>query len=104
MQNEIEALLIKNEKDQIVIKFNDITPVLNLEDDDSEEIKKVFLELSTKLKKSPIKIKLTIDETIDEKKDSLFIEASEVYINQLNNELKELENDDDLKKIREIQE
>ena len=34
------------------------------------------------------------------KKDNLFIETAYEYINQLNDEMLELENDDDLKTIR----
>ena len=73
---------------------------LNLQNNNSDEIKKVFLELSKQIRIQPIKIDLSIDKTIDEKKDNLFIDATKEYINQLNDEMLELENDTDLKTIR----
>lgn len=100
--NLIDATLIKNDSEQIVIRFNieNNNYDLNLESNNSEEIKKVFLELSKIIRINPIKIELKIDDSIDEKKDNLFIEASDEYIKQLNDEILELENDDDLKTIR----
>lgn len=100
--NLIDATLIKNDSEQIVIRFNieNNNYDLNLQSNNSEEIKKVFLELSKIIRINPIKIELKIDDSIDEKKDNLFIEASDEYIKQLNDEILELENDDDLKTIR----
>lgn len=100
--NLIGATLIKNDSEQIVIRFNieNNNYDLNLQSNNSEEIKKIFLELSKIIRISPIKIELKIDDSIDEKKDNLFIEASDEYIKQLNDEILELENDDDLKTIR----
>ena len=100
--NLIGATLIKNDSEQIVIRFNieNNNYDLNLQSNNSEEIKKVFLELSKIIRINPIKIELKIDVSIDEKKDNLFIEASNEYIKQLNDEILELENDDDLKTIR----
>ena len=98
----IKAELIKNMNDNIVIRFciENNNYDLNLQSNDSEEIKKVFLELSKQIRIQPIKIDLSIDKTIDEKKDNLFIDATKEYINQLNDEMLELENDTDLKTIR----
>lgn len=110
MQNsqkkEISAILTKNEENEIVIRFNfeDNNKDLNLQSNNSEEIKVVFLELSKKIRVSPIEIKLEIDTMIDSKNDSLFIEASTEYINQLNAEMLTLENDEDLKTIRSFEE
>jgi len=100
--NLIGATLIKNDSEQIVIRFNieNNNYDLNLQSNNSEEIKKVFLGLSKIIRTNPIKIELKIDASIDEKKDNLFIEASDEYIKQLNDEILELENDDDLKTIR----
>ena len=99
--NIIDATLIKNDNEQIVIRFNiNDNYDLNLQSNNSEEIKKVFLELSKQIRIKPIKIELNIDDSIDEKKDNLFIETADEYIKQLNDEILELENDDDLKIIR----
>ena len=98
----IKAELIKNMNDNIVIRFymENNHYDLNLQNNNSDEIKKVFLELSRQIRIQPIKIDLSIDKTIDEKKDNLFIDATKEYINQLNDEMLELENDTDLKTIR----
>ena len=99
--NIIDATLIKNDNEQIVIRFNiNDNYDLNLQSNNSEEIKKVFLELSKQIRIKPIKIELNIDDSIDEKKDNIFIETADEYIKQLNDEILELENDDDLKIIR----
>lgn len=100
----INADLIKNESNEIVIRFyiDEKQYDLNLQSNNSEEIKKVFLQLSKQIRLEPIKIDMKIDKSIDEKSDNLFIEASNEYIKQLNDEMLELENDDDLKIIREF--
>ena len=99
--NIIDATLTKNDNEQIVIRINiNDNYDLNLQSNNSEEIKKVFLELSKQIRIKPIKIELNIDDSIDEKKDNLFIETADEYIKQLNDEILELENDDDLKIIR----
>lgn len=100
--NLIDATLTRNDIEQIVIRFNidSNNYDLNLQSNNSEDIKKVFLELSRIIRITPIKIELKINENIDEKKDNLFIETAYEYINQLNDEMLELENDDDLKTIR----
>ena len=104
LKKEIRALLTKNSENEIVIRFyfEDIEKDLNLQSNNSEEIKKVFLELSKQLRLNPLEIKLEIDKKIDEKNDGLFIETSLEYINQLNDEMLILENDDDLKTIRDF--
>ena len=101
-KKELRAILTKNTEKEIIIRFNfeDNEKDLNLQSNNSEEIKKVFLELSKRIRISPLEIKLEIDTTIDQKSDSLFIEASTEYIKQLNAEMLALENDDDLKIIR----
>ena len=67
--NIIDATLIKNDNEQIVIRFNiNDNYDLNLQSNNSEEIKKVFLELSKQIRIKPIKIELNIDDSIDEKK------------------------------------
>lgn len=67
--NIIDATLTKNDNEQIVIRFNiNDNYDLNLQSNNSEEIKKVFLELSKQIRIKPIKIELNIDDSIDEKK------------------------------------
>ena len=106
MSNKIiNATLTKNNQKEIVIRFNieSNTYDLNLQSNNSEEIKKVFLKLSEQIRMNPIEIELDVDnEEIDEKTDNLFIEASYEYIKQLNEEMLILENDDDLKVIRQF--
>ena len=73
---------------------------LNLENDDSNEIKKIFLELAKKIRKSPIKIEMKVDKEFDMNSNKLFYDASIEYIKQLNKELEELETDKDLIELR----
>ena len=64
--NIIDATLTKNDNEQIVIRFNiNDNYDLNLQSNNSEEIKKVFLELSKQIRIKPIKIELNIDDSID---------------------------------------
>ena len=75
---------------------------LNLESNNSEEIKQVFVTLASELRQSPVSLNYTIDvQRINSKDDELFIDAANEYIVQLKNELLLIENDSDLKKIRE---
>ena len=108
MQNKtkkvINASLIKNSNNEIVIRFyfENTEEDLNLQSNNSAEIKKVFLELSKQLRLSPIEINLEIDKSIDDNSDGLFMEAATEYIKQLNAEMLEIENDEDLKIIRDF--
>lgn len=100
----IKAHLTKNENNEIVIRFifDENGYDLNLQSNDSENIKNVFIELSKQIRKHAIEVNLEIEDTMDSKKDALFIDASKEYISQLNTELLALENDEDLKIIREF--
>lgn len=102
--NSVEAILTRNKDNNIVLKFSFETQTvdLNLESNNSDEIKTVFIELAKNLRKTPLKINLSLDEEkVDNKEDALFIDATTQYVEQLNNELLAIENDSDLKKIRE---
>ena len=73
---------------------------LNLESDDSNEVKKLFLEFAKQIRKNPLKIELKVDEEFDMNSNRLFYDASVEYVNQLNKELEILESDEDLIEIR----
>lgn len=73
---------------------------LNLESDDSNEVKKLFLEFAKQIRKNALKIELKVDEEFDMNSNRLFYDASVEYVNQLNKELEILESDEDLIEIR----
>lgn len=73
---------------------------LNLESDDSNEVKKLFLEFAKQIRKNPLQIELKVDEEFDMNSNRLFYDASVEYVNQLNKELEILESDEDLIEIR----
>jgi len=73
---------------------------LNLESDDSNEVKKLFSEFAKQIRKNPLKIELKVDEEFDMNSNRLFYDASVEYVNQLNKELEILESDEDLMEIR----
>ena len=73
---------------------------LNLESDDSNEVKKLFLEFAKQIRKNSLKIELKVDEEFDMNSNRLFYDASVEYVNQLNKELEILESDEDLIEIR----
>ncbi len=73
---------------------------LNLESDDSNEVKKLLLKFAKQIRKNPLKIELKVDEEFDMNSNRLFYDASVEYVNQLNKELEILEIDEDLIEIR----
>lgn len=101
---EINVILTKNINENIILlfSFERGNLELNLESNNSEEIKQVFVTLASELRQSPVSLNYTIDvQRINSKDDELFIDAANEYIVQLKNELLLIENDSDLKKIRE---
>lgn len=101
---EINVILTKNINENIILlfSFERGNLELNLESNNSEEIKQVFVTLASELRQSPVSLNYTIDvQRINSKDDELFIDAANEYIVQLKNELLLIENDYDLKKIRE---
>lgn len=101
---EINVILTKNINGNIILLFSFESEKLelNLESNNSEEIKQVFVTLASELRQSPVSLNYTIDtQRINSKDDELFIDAANEYIVQLKNELLLIENDSDLKKIRE---
>ena len=81
-------------------ELRDLSQGSSLESDDSNEVKKLFLEFAKQIKKNPLKIELKVDEEFDMNSNRLFYDASVEYVNQLNKELEILEIDEDLIEIR----
>lgn len=93
-------LCIINNKVNLTFLINGKSINLNLEKDDSSEIKSIFLELAKKIRESPIKIEMQVDNDFDMNSNRLFYDASFEYIKQLNKELEELESDKNLIELR----
>ena len=81
-------------------ELRDLSQGSSLENDDSNEVKKLFLEFAKQIRKNPLKIELKVDEEFDMNSNRLFYDASVEYVNQLNKELEILEIDEDLIEIR----
>lgn len=81
-------------------ELRDLSQGSSLESDDSNEVKKLFLEFAKQIRKNPLKIELKVDEEFDMNSNRLFYDASVEYVNQLNKELEILEIDKDLIEIR----
>ena len=81
-------------------ELRDLSQGSSLESDDSNEVKKLFLEFAKKIRKNPLKIELKVDEEFDMNSNRLFYDASVEYVNQLNKELEILEIDEDLIEIQ----
>ncbi len=81
-------------------ELRDLSQGSSLESDDSNEVKKLFLEFEKQIRKNPLKIELKVDEEFDMNSNRLFYDASVEYVNQLNKELEILEIDEDLIEIR----
>ncbi len=102
MTNKIDVCLDNIDgKNQLIFNLTNGKTFLDLESDDSDSIKKVFLELLKEIEKNPIELNLITGEKFDESNNKLFLDASKEYINKLNEEIKTLETDDDLAYIRE---
>lgn len=81
-------------------ELRDLSQGSSLESDDSNEVKKLFLEFAKQIRKNPLKIELKVDEEFDMNSNRLFYDASVEYVNQLNKELEILEINEDLIEIR----
>lgn len=81
-------------------ELRDLSQGSSIESDDSNEVKKLFLEFAKQIRKNPLKIELKVDEEFDMNSNRLFYDASVEYVNQLNKELEILEIDEDLIEIR----
>lgn len=90
-----------DEKNNLIFKLTNGDFNLNLETDDSDEIKELFLALIQEIELNPIELELKVGENFNESENKLFLDASKEYINKLQDEIKELENDENLIEIRE---
>jgi len=86
---------------KLIFKIDSGDVSIDLESDNSDEIKNVFLEIIKEIENAPIKLNYTIGENFDESKNKLFKDAVDEYIEQLQKEIDELENDSNLIEIRE---
>ena len=85
---------------KLIFKLDSGDVYIDLESDNSEEIKNVFLKIIEEIEKNPIKLNYSIGENFDESKDKLFKDSADEYIEQLQSEIDELENDSNLIEIR----
>lgn len=101
MENKLDVVLdFVDEVNQLIFKLHNGEKKLNLESDDSDEIKKIFLAIIEELEQRKIQLEFKIGENFDESKNKLFLDASKEYIDRLNAEIAELEEDEILKEIR----
>lgn len=90
-----------NDHIKLIFKLGSGEVSIDLESDNSDEIKSAFLEIIKEIENNPVKLNYTIGEKFDESKNKLFKDAVDEYIEQLQKEIDELENDQNLKEIRE---
>ena len=90
-----------NDHIKLIFKLGSGEVSIDLESDNSDEIKSAFLEIIKEIENNPVKLNYTIGENFDESKNKLFKDAVDEYIEQLQKEIDELENDQNLKEIRE---
>ena len=101
----IEICLAKiNERNTLIFKFEDEEISINLESNDTNNIKSVFRKIAKELCENKIQLNYSVDkDSIDKSKDGLFIDASQEYIDRLKQEIAGLEEDEHLKIIRASQ-
>lgn len=103
MENKIVNVVLDNIDDSIklVFKLSVGNAELNLESDNSEEIKMVFLKLIKEIEINPIDLNLIIGDNFNESENKLFKDAAEEFIVQLKSEISNLETDENLIEIRQ---
>ncbi len=103
MENKIVNVVLDNIDDSIklVFKLSVGDAELNLESDNSEEIKIVFLKLIKEIEINPIDLNLIIGDNFNESENKLFKDAAEEFIVQLKSEISNLETDENLIEIRQ---
>ena len=103
MENKIVNVVLDNIDDSIklVFKLRVGNAELNLESDNSEEIKMVFLKLIKEIEINPIDLNLIIGDNFNESENKLFKDAAEEFIVQLKSEISNLETDENLIEIRQ---
>ncbi len=99
----IEVVLCEqDEKNCLVFKNGNDTACIDLESDDSEQIKNAFLMLIREIEKNPVELKFICDENYDSKKNGLFYDAAKEYFMTLKNEISDFENEEILQEIRNM--
>lgn len=103
MENKIVNVVLDNIDDSIklVFKLSVGDAELNLESDNSDEIKMVFLKLIKEIEINPIDLNLIIGNNFNESENKLFKDAAEEFIVQLKSEISNLETDENLIEIRQ---
>lgn len=103
MENKIVNVVLDNIDDSIklIFKLSVGDAELNLESDNSDEIKTVFLKLIKEIEINPIDLKLIIGDNFNESENKLFKDAVEEFIVQLKSEIINLETDENLIEIRQ---
>ena len=103
MENKIVNVVLDNIDDSIklVFKLSVGDAELNLESDNSDEIKMVFLKLIKEIEINPIDLNLIIGDNFNESENKLFKDAAEEFIVQLKSERSNLETDENLIEIRQ---
>lgn len=103
MENKIVNVVLDNIDDSIklVFKLSVGDTELNLESDNSDEIKMVFLKLIKEIEINPIDLNLIIGDNFNESENKLFKDAAEEFIVQLKSEISNLETDENLIEIRQ---
>ena len=86
---------------KLIFKLDNGNVSIDLESDNSDEIKNAFLEIIKEIENNPVNLNYTIGENFDESKNKLFKDAVDEYIEQLQKEIDDLESDSNLIEIRE---
>ena len=100
-KKDIEVVLDSiDEHVMLIFKLESGNVYIDLESDNSDEIKNAFLKIIQEIENNPIKLNYSVGENFDESKDKLFKDSTDEYIEQLQSEIDELENDPNLIEIR----
>ena len=100
---KIKIRLTKNENDEVVLSFlseNNKLGLINLEKEDTELDKEVFLNISSLLIQGKIDLVYEKDTTKDFGNDELLVDVADAYVDILKEEISNIEQNDDLKKLR----
>lgn len=105
MENKTIKVILDNigQKNLLVFKLPNGDVNVNLESDDSDSIKKVFLKIIEEIEKNPVNLELKIGDNFEMSESKLFYDASKEYIDKLNEEIQKLELDENLIDIRNNQ-
>ncbi len=100
---KIDIRLTKNENNEVVFSFlnkNKKLGLINLEKEDTELAKEVFLNISSLLIQGKIDLVYEKDATKDFGDDGLLVDVADAYVDILKEEISNIEQNDDLRKLR----